>query len=752
MSDVIGSAEFELRASRDQLKRDLDAAERDIKQTAGRAERDLNDAGSNIGTGLGGIAAQLKVGFLAVAAVIALAAKSAFEFSFAALRMADDISDAAKRVGVSTDALQEFRAVAKATGRDAADADRSLDSFGRKLAGAASGLDKESLASFRSLGFKPEDLRGFGSVEEGLENVIDRIGELGSAADRAAIADRLGLDAFSGALAVGSEEVARLRDEAISLGFVMDAELIRRASQAQKQFDDLSQIIDIQLKSALVDLAPVLLGLLDLVSKLARAFGNLADSIRSADQKSDAGLAAASTRLQSQLTANLAAMNRPGFGGADAVAVRNQAINTQRQLDAVNAEIAERARASIARGAGADRGVEDGSGRRLILPPERTRSRRAVNSADREAEREARRAERVEQEIFRARQRLLDVVDQEQLTAQQRFDLAQQQLDMDRQARDAEIESKATRGEINDAERRALEAAHAEADALEDRVLADTAFREIQDERLANERLLSSLTADLVSLQVGAARTAEERRRLELELLEITQRQRRAALQLELDRNPSLTPEQRAAALATNDRINQLETAAANRRNMGPLDQWRDASLKSAAEVREAYESIAARGLDSLNEGLVDAIMNTRSLGEVFSNVAKQILADLLSISVRRGITEPLANALFGQSGQGAGGGGFGGLFSAGLSGLGNMFSGGFRGLSLPSFGSGLASVASAAAQRVMVTVGVNDDRFNAYVDGRAAPMAQSYSQGAYQGARQTVPADMARADRYSLR
>ncbi|ANC53402.1 hypothetical protein A4249_06875 [Brevundimonas sp. GW460-12-10-14-LB2] len=42
--------------------------------------------------------------------------------------------------------------------------------------------------------------------------------------------------------------------------------------------------------------------------------------------------------------------------------------------------------------------------------------------------------------------------------------------------------------------------------ALEDRLLTDNAFREIQDERLATEKLLSGLTADLLSLQSGAAR------------------------------------------------------------------------------------------------------------------------------------------------------------------------------------------------------------------------------------------------------
>ncbi|WP_392353039.1 hypothetical protein V8F63_09810 [Brevundimonas sp. LF-1] len=84
------------------------------------------------------------------------------------------------------------------------------------------------------------------------------------------------------------------------------------------------------------------------------------------------------------------------------------------------------------------------------------------------------------------------------------------------------------------------------------------------------------------------------------------------------------------------------------------MEAWRDANLRTAAEVQEAYERVATRGLDALNDGLVDAIMNTRSLGDVFGAVAKQILADLLSISVRQSIVEPLAAALFGGGGGAA--------------------------------------------------------------------------------------------------
>lgn len=220
--------------------------------------------------------------------------------------------------------------------------------------------------------------------------------------------------------------------------------------------------------------------------------------------------------------------------------------------------------------------------------------------------------------------------------------------------------------------------------------MADNAFREIQDERLATEKLLSGLTADLLSLQSGAARTAKERQKLELDLLEITQRQRREALRLDLDRNPNLSQADRDGAMATNGRIDRGERDAVIRNNLSPLAAWRDESLKTADEIAEAYETVAADGLDALNNGIVDAIMNSKSLGEVFTNVANSIISDLARIAIRQSITEPLANWLFGD-GKSSGNSGAGNLLSS----IGSFFSGGGK---IPGFSSGVTNFSGGLA------------------------------------------------------
>lgn len=765
-SPIVGSASWELRATRDKLKADLRDSETDVKKSVGAMEREAGAGADRIGGSFGRMGKSIGIGIAAVVAAAAAGLAIALQFGQASLKMADDIANASRRIGISTNALQEFQYVARKTGEDVNAVSGALETLANKMDAAAAGLSKGDLKLFKSIGLEQSDLRAFKDTEEGLDQVIDRIGALKSESDRAAIAEKLGLGPLVSALEDGSAEVARLRDEAQALGFTLDEELIRKGSQAQGQLEDLSQVIGIQMAGAFIGLSDEILAftatIAGAISKLSefidtyqRWKGN-ADTIFGNGFTKDAisGLTnpftyarnvyrVATNTASGQVMRNGLALANPQDDEDDPALLRQrmaaEAYNTRptRRRPSYNSE--------------------------LTIPPGRTRT---DNSAQRAAEREARRAERVEQEIFRARQRLLRVAEDDILTAQQRYDLAREQLKMDREARDAEIQSKTDRGEIKAAERRQLDAANASADALEDRLLTDNAFREIQDERLATEKLLSGLTADLLTLQSGAARTAKERQRLELDLLEITQRQRREALRLELDRNPNLTQAQRDGAMATNGRIERGERDAVIRNNLSPLQAWRDESLKTADEIREAYENVGARGLDALNSGIVDAIMNTKSLGETFSSVAKQILADLLSISVRRGITEPLADMLFGGSGSGSGGGIGSSIFSAIKSAL--KIPGFSSGVS--NFGGGLAYVhageilanlpqgtdvipahavqamgSKGSVSRVVVTT--NDDRFNAYVDDRAARPAAA----AFNTARKAVPSDMARTDRYTL-
>jgi hypothetical protein len=655
MSDapVVGSAAFELRATRKKLAEDIKASERDLKASMGRIEDDANRSSKSIGNSISGMARGIALGFTALTAVFAAGLAMALKFGQASLKMADELASSAQRIGMSTTALQEWQHVARRTGSSAAEASRDLESFALKWEQAQAGLNKEAMKSFAALGFSREDLRSFKDAEEALTKTTDGIVALGSQADRAAISERLGLGAFAVALREGADEVDRLRDEAAALGFVMDADLIQKGAEAQGQLEDLSQVIGIQMAEAFINLSDEVLNFTAQIADAINALSDFIDRSQAARRMTGVGFGDA----VGMATTPLGFVK--GAWKAGQALVRGPRYVDQEALE------------DLANGTGryapprTPRRSSGGSPMLADIPG------RTNNRADRAAEREARRSERVEQEIFRARQRALGIFDREALTVQERFDIEQAQVKLEREAEQKQLESRLARKDITKAEYDQLKLINDQTTTLEDRVAADILARDLADERLAQERALSDLTRDLLSLQSGAARTAKERRDIELRLLAIAQQRARDDLERDLALKPKMSEADKQVRRDALGNYQAAETDAVNRQNMGPMEAWRDANLRTAAEVQEAYERVATRGLDALNDGLVDAIMNTRSLGDVFGAVAKQILADLLSISVRQSIVEPLAAALFGGGGGGApassGGSGGGGWLKKAL-------------------------------------------------------------------------------------
>lgn len=662
--NVVGSAEFELRATRKKLADDLRQSERDVKGFMDRVEGDANRSAKSVGNSFGGMVRSLTLGITALTAVFAAGLAMALKFGQASLKMADDMANSARRIGISTTALQEWQYVARKSGSTATEAGTALEAFASKWEQAQAGLSKQAGDAFKALGFQQEDLRRFASAEEALDSVVDRIGDLSSASDRAAIAEKLGLVALVPALREGSDEVARLRDEAAALGFVMDEELIRKGAEAQGKLDDLSQVIGIQMAEAFINLSDEVLAFTQVIADALKGLNDFIGKFDAWKRNTDEAYGPGWTDKFLWRDAPGAlrdAWNAETSGRAGAMRRAAKTPNGDEDDPAVTRQLIAQLDASDSRRRG--RALSSG---RTSLTPVQPRGRSSNSSAQREAEREARRVERVEQEIFRARQRALGIFDREALTVQERFDIEQAQVKLEREAEQKQLESRLARKDITQAEFDQIKLINDQTATLEDRVAADILARDLADERLAQERMLSDLTADLLSLQSGAARTAKERRDIELRLLAMAQQRAREDLERDLARTPGLSDADKQARRDALGNYQTAQTAAVNRQNMGPLEAWRDANLRTAAEVQEAYERVATRGLDALNDGLVDAIMNTRSLGDVFGSVAKQILADLLSISVRQSIVEPLAAALFGGGGGaapaasgGSGGGGW---------------------------------------------------------------------------------------------
>lgn len=175
---------------------------------------------------------------------------------------------------------------------------------------------------------------------------------------------------------------------------------------------------------------------------------------------------------------------------------------------------------------------------------------------------------------------------------------------------------------------------------------------------------------DALQLQFTLADTEAERKRIALEMLAAEEAYLRSRLQSVILSDTANDAERLRAQAA----LAALDASAAQRResvaraNETSVERFMRELNRSPAQLSEAVDKITIDGLEAFNDELVDAILNAKSLGDVFKSVANQIIADLLRIAIQQALIKPLAESLFGGGG---GGGGLGGL-------LGGLFGGGF--------------------------------------------------------------------------
>jgi len=199
--------------------------------------------------------------------------------------------------------------------------------------------------------------------------------------------------------------------------------------------------------------------------------------------------------------------------------------------------------------------------------------------------------------------------------------------------------------------------------------------RQFRDAEAANQRGLEERTADLdaqgavLQSQQGLARTQEERRAIEMRLLDLQFQEERLRLEAiiayaERLRLLKVSVEEQAkadsAATIAQGQLSTLPTreanarAAATQQTAGPIEDLLNRLPQTAAEINEAFESIAANGLNSLADSITGVIMGTQSMGEAFNQIAQQIIRDIIAMTIKMLIFKALSAAF----GGGLGGGG----------------------------------------------------------------------------------------------
>ncbi|MBC7282676.1 hypothetical protein [Hoeflea sp.] len=240
----------------------------------------LGPAGLAAGAGLG---------------ALALGVGKAFQIAKQGMDFADEIDTATKRLGIGVEALQEYRAALQVAGDAGANFDDGARTLLERMGETVRGTG-EGVKIFARLGIDVKKASGeMKSLEEVLPEIADGLAALGSEAERADVANKLfggqGQN-FVALLGQGSDAIARQRAEMREMGLVMDEQVVKRYAEASDKSEILTKAIDVQLKSAFVDLAPVIVNTLSLFADIAAAINRITDSITDLENKTSDNLSA----------------------------------------------------------------------------------------------------------------------------------------------------------------------------------------------------------------------------------------------------------------------------------------------------------------------------------------------------------------------------------------------------------------------------------------------------------------------------
>lgn len=215
-------------------------------------------------------------GFLTLAAAINKTKQSLKDF--------DDIFLTAKTAGVGTDLFQALGHRASEFGLSIDDVSAALTTFAKNSSQAANGigrmrtqlgaLDPRLLQQIVAAhGDQEKRLR---AVADALDRVKAKYGEAGAAALQAAISQAtFGSEEFGRLFEGGAKSIDAAIAEARKLGIIVSHDLLAGAHQTNVEFTRVSEILDLQVKTALVHLAPPMVTFLSLINDSIHLFSQI---------------------------------------------------------------------------------------------------------------------------------------------------------------------------------------------------------------------------------------------------------------------------------------------------------------------------------------------------------------------------------------------------------------------------------------------------------------------------------------------
>lgn len=564
---------------------------------------------------------------------LALGAEQLVEFAKGTLEWAGSLGEAAMRIGVTVEQLQALRRQAAASETSTEGMERAIAFFNRTLGQAQAGVPR-AVQIFRALGFTPAQIHGFHDGIDALGQTYDKLNSLRTPAEAAAAGARLfgrGYAEIIPMVREGSEGLDHWNQVARDSGEI-NAEQAREAHQATEALGQLAITIRTDLASALVDILPFLRSVAGDLQEL----GGMAQWAFTQIRSLSGGQSPVSTALDgvmNVLNPLHAIRNIAGTAGG----LYNRFFG-----DAPGGRTGTAVGHYRPPAAGNDLDLSPAGHQRHSSDAAEKRALRDQHQFDSDLRRQ-----QIEQ-LQEQKQRTNDFVEQNHIQDQiVTLNRDQYKSDLDLRVATHDLTTEKENQLLqaydqSDIQRRLTIAASEHADRVR-----ETATMDENDYNLARGRLQQ---------EEAAAQTAEERRRIELQLLDLDYQFRRLKLQ-------NIVRETNVYDLATRlDAQHQLDGLGASqaadragvlRNTRGPLADYLAGLPDTAAKAREALQGVAVQGLQGITDGLAAAITGTQKWGDVFKNVATQILADLIKIQLEQRVVGLIGNAISGLIGGG---------------------------------------------------------------------------------------------------
>lgn len=234
----------------------------------------------------------------------------------------------------------------------------------------------------------------------------------------------------------------------------------------------------------------------------------------------------------------------------------------------------------------------------------------------------------------------------------ERLRIERERIDLAKAGRDRDLEEQALDNHYIAASLDRLKSINAQAAELDKQLLTQRRAQEVDQDAYDRRRSAQDDEIALAQISAGLTSIAKDRRAIERRILDLRQQEEREALErVANDKNNRFSPAERQQASDELKRLPERQAAergALDQQQRGPLGQYRDELVRAVGDMDEALEGVAARGLQSVEDGLVGILSGTESVAGAFRKMASSIVADLIRIIAQKAILTSLGGSLFG--------------------------------------------------------------------------------------------------------